>query len=141
MSNSVTDYVLHNKIADAKCVVLEDIEGIAKWCEGEIGVSHEVGGEGQTYIQVDVKHLPPGPLNRAYVGDWIITNEIGYKILSDEEYRSIFRVVTMNREKFAKTLRLVRLAMIEQDAHTLHHGEKDMALVAEDIAIRIMELD
>lgn len=70
-------------------VTADNIETVAKWCEGEI---RNREGAKIRYIHVDV----PKPLNErqtmAYIGDWVMTMGpgSGYKVYTNVAFQSSF---------------------------------------------------
>jgi hypothetical protein len=126
-----------NKLADAKQFSsLADLVEISKWCKGLIEEF-----DGTTYIQVDVdSHGVHAAEMRAFYTDWVLFNGKSYRVTKDEEYRQIYAEAGKHREEFKAVLKLVKLAMLEQDSASYHQNRADMALVAEDTAIKILDL-
>lgn len=81
-------------VVDAVQVTAENFEAIADWCQGEIldnsGDSPAKPNPGAHYIRVRV-HQPKVPRQtKAYIGDWILYTERGYKIYTPKAFESSF---------------------------------------------------
>lgn len=76
---------------DAVRVTSANFEAIADWCQGEI-LQGDVPGEGggKYYIKVRV-HNPKHPRQtRAFLGDWLLYTERGYKVYTNKAFRASF---------------------------------------------------
>lgn len=73
---------------DAVRVDASNFDEIASWCQGE--VMTEDGDATKRYIKVRV-HNPKNPRQtRAFVGDWILYTERGYKVYTNKAFRNAF---------------------------------------------------
>lgn len=81
-------YVRKPLYVDVVQVTEENFEDVAKWCMGDIVE------EGATkHIRVRV-HAPKSPRQtKAYVGDWILYTDRGYKIYLDKAFKDNFDAV------------------------------------------------
>lgn len=85
---------------DAVQVTEENLNAVAAWCDGEIRYSTKTlaAGEGVTekvkipYVKVDVHH----PLNerqtKAYVGDWVLKSDSGFKVYTERAFEKSFEL-------------------------------------------------
>lgn len=87
-------YLRKPLVVDAVQVTTENFEAISKWCQGEI-VNND-GSEvtrvnpGGQYVRIRV-HNPKTPRQtRAYVGDWILYTDRGYKIYNQKAFEASF---------------------------------------------------
>ena len=88
MSIQTTKYVRKPLFVDVIQVTEENFAEVAKWCQGEI--HNEESGP---YIFVRV-HSPRNPRqNKAYVGDWILYTERGYKVYTTKAFFASFELV------------------------------------------------
>src|SRR5678815_2038416 len=94
-------YVRKPLYVDAVQVTEDNFEEIAEWCFGEISNIDETPVDpnatevdpSKQYIHVRV-HNPKNPRQtRAYVGDWILYTERGYKVYSTKAFQSNFTKV------------------------------------------------
>lgn len=80
---------------DAVRVTPSNFDEIKNWCQGE--VAHEFPGEsgfsgpnGKKYIRVRV-HNPKNPRQtKAFIGDWILYTERGYKVYTNKAFHASF---------------------------------------------------
>lgn len=88
MAVTTEKYVRRPLYVDAVRVTHENFEDLAVWCQGDIGV---VEAHPDTkFIRIRV-HNPQSPRQtRAFVGDWILYTERGYKIYTDKAFRENF---------------------------------------------------
>jgi hypothetical protein len=78
---------------DAVQVTEENINAVAKWCQGEVrtgGVFSEEEDDNIRYIKVRVHR----PLNerqtKAFVGDWVLYAGTGYKVYTPKAFANSF---------------------------------------------------
>lgn len=92
MSLATKKYLRNPLEVDAVRVGTDNFEAIAKWCEGEILTE---GGDalkapGKSFIKIWVHN----PLNqrqmKAFVGDWILKSEMGFKIYTNRAFQAAF---------------------------------------------------
>jgi hypothetical protein len=89
-------YIRKPLYVDAVQVTAENMEEIAAWCQGPVRtVGSEDWGlgeyaEGTKYVHVRV-HNPRSPRQtKAFVGDWLLYTERGYKVYKTEAFRASF---------------------------------------------------
>ena len=88
---TTTRYIRKPLYVDAVRVTQSNLEEIAAWCQGEIR-QDEVPGKGTTkkYVRVRV-HNPKVPRQtKAFVGDWILYTERGYKVYTHPAFLASF---------------------------------------------------
>lgn len=94
-------YVRKPLYVDAVQVTEKNFETIARWCFGSIGNIDETPVTKATdvdppkqYIHVRV-HNPKNPRQtKAFVGDWILYTERGYKVYTTKAFQANFLKVT-----------------------------------------------
>jgi hypothetical protein len=78
---------------DAVRITAATFEEIATWCQGEIMLpgTDEAGSKGdKKHIKVRV-HNPKNPRQtKAFVGDWLLYTEKGYKVYTNKAFRASF---------------------------------------------------
>jgi hypothetical protein len=87
-------YVRKPLVVDAVQVTAENFEAIADWCQGEIvnndGTEVTKVNPGGQHVRVRV-HNPKTPRQtKAYVGDWILYTDRGYKIYTIRAFEASF---------------------------------------------------
>ena len=100
-SYSVTKkYVRKPLYVDAVQVTEENFEEIARWCFGEIGNIDESPVDRsldvvptKQYIHVKVHHPRTPRQTKAFVGDWILYTERGYKVYTTMAFEANFDLV------------------------------------------------
>lgn len=86
-----TKYIRKPLIVDVIQVTDENFEAVADWCQGEIKPQGD--GDHGRYIFVRV-HSPRNPRQtKAYVGDWILYTERGYKVYTTKAFEASFERV------------------------------------------------
>jgi hypothetical protein len=139
---SVTSrWVRKNSNVEAVRLNRAEIHKIAFWCGGAIRATDAGGREGALYILLPFKSNYNKP-NRAFMGDWILKDDDGFKVYSHESFSGVFLKMSKDTEKFAEILKLVKHAMSEQDVAAYYAGEGkvDVAMVAKQVAQQIYEL-
>lgn len=72
---------------DAVKVSSSNFNDIAEWCQGEILFDKEAG---ESYIKVRV-HMPQNPKQtKAFVGDWVLYTDRGYKVYTNKAFWGSF---------------------------------------------------
>lgn len=94
MKIATKKYLRKALVVDAVQVTAENFEAIATWCQSEIvnndGTPVSRINPGGQYIRVRV-HSPKTPRqSKAYVGDWILYTEKGYKIYTQKAFEASF---------------------------------------------------
>lgn len=99
-------YVRKPLYVDAVQVTERNFYDIARWCQAEVrnidesprdpsGVNDDPANE---YIRVRV-HNPKNPRQtKAFIGDWILYTEMGYKVYMDKPFRANFDRVEQPQE-------------------------------------------
>jgi hypothetical protein len=141
---SVTSrWVRKNSNVEAVRLNRAEIHKIAFWCGGTIMATDSGGreGAGTLFIQLPFKSNYNKP-NRAFMGDWILKDDDGFKIYSHEAFQNVFLKAEKDAKKYSAILKLVKHAMSEQgvDDYFAGEGKVDVALVAKQVAQQIYEL-
>lgn len=87
-------YLRKPLVVDAVQVTVENFEAIREWCHGEIvnndGSDVTVVNPGGQHVRVRV-HNPKTPRQtKAFVGDWILYTDRGYKIYTQKAFAASF---------------------------------------------------
>jgi hypothetical protein len=86
-------YVRKPVIVDAVQVTEENFKQLAKWCQGEIQSDGTM-----KFIRVRV-HTPKNPRqSQAFVGDWILYTDKGYKVYSNRAFTDSFDEYDMKQD-------------------------------------------
>ena len=91
MSLTTTQYIRKPLYVAAVRVTEANFDEVVAWCQGEVEqdvVPYE--GPGKPYIRVRV-HNPKNPRQtKAFVGDWLLYTERGYKVYTNKAFHSSF---------------------------------------------------
>lgn len=95
MAIATEKYIRKPLYVDAVRITHKNFEEMAAWCQGEIQ-QDEVPGEGSSKLYIKVRvHNPKNPRQtKAFVGDWILYTDRGYKIYTNKAFHASFDVVT-----------------------------------------------
>lgn len=74
---------------EAVQVTEENFREVAEWCEGEIR-SQERKGEEVEFIKVKVYLAAFDRQTKAYVGDWVLKTETGFKVYTQSAFDKTF---------------------------------------------------
>ena len=86
---------------DAVRVTAQNFDEIAAWCQGEVETEEVPPGSGtyKKFIKVRV-HLPKNPRQtKAFIGDWVLYTERGYKVYTNGPFRKSFDEVVETAEE------------------------------------------
>jgi len=91
MSVITTRYVKKPLHVDAVQITEKNFEEVAAWCQGKIQTDEsDRSTNGKRYIKVRV-HNPFNPRQtQAFVGDWLLYTEMGYKIYTPKAFLASF---------------------------------------------------
>lgn len=90
MAIETQKYVRRPLYVDAVKVTKENFDDLLAWCQGDLGT---VEGHPDThFIRIRV-HNPQSPRQtRAFIGDWILYTERGYKIYTEKAFTENFNL-------------------------------------------------
>jgi hypothetical protein len=90
-------YIRKPLYVDAVRVTSANFDELATWCQGE--VLRDEDGSGKKYIKVRV-HNPINPRQmKAFVGDWLLYTERGYKVYTNKAFHLAFDKVTVGESQ------------------------------------------
>lgn len=96
MSVTTTQYIRKPLYVDAVRLTGANFDEIAAWCQGEVQKDEPPDGNGKKFIRVRV-HNPKSPRQtKAFVGDWLLYTERGYKVYTNKAFSASFDEVTSN---------------------------------------------
>lgn len=84
-----TKYVRKPLYVDAVQITEENFDEAVRFCFGESAVDED----DQKYIQVRVHQPKNQRQTRAYVGDWLLYTQRGYKVYTDKAFHTNFDLV------------------------------------------------
>ena len=101
MGVTTTQHIRKPLYVDAVRITGANFDEIATWCQGEV-LQDEVPGKGtgKRHIKVRV-HNPKNPRQtKAFVGDWLLYTERGYKVYTNKAFHASFdEVVALEVEE------------------------------------------
>lgn len=98
MSVATQKYVRKPLYVDAVQVTLENFNEVARWCQGEVKDYHDKTLTGEQaenqqierYIHVRVHNPKNVRQTKAFIGDWILYTERGYKVYTQKAFKNSF---------------------------------------------------
>lgn len=84
---------------DAVRVTSQNFEVVAAWCDGEIQKETEGPRTGKSYIRVRVQYPKSPRQSKAFVGDWVLYTETGYKVYTNPSFRKSFDAAPIKEER------------------------------------------
>ena len=100
MSVTTTQYIRKPLYVAAVRVTGANFDEIVSWCQGEAQQDDVPGqGTGKKYIRVRV-HNPKNPRQtKAFVGDWLLYTERGYKVYTNKAFHESFDEATSEADE------------------------------------------
>lgn len=111
----------------------ENIRAVASWCEGSVGQTQSKTYP-KAYIDLCTVQYNKVRQTKAYVGDWILKTDEGFKHYRDESFRTAY---SKKVSKYEEVLVLVEGAM---DGKTAIKDVFGVYLTAEEVAREITRL-
>jgi len=91
MSVETTQFVRKPIYVDAVRVTKDNFDEIVAWCQGEKRETQPSGkGPGKPYIRIRAHNPINSRQTKAFVGDWILYTERGYKIYTNKAFKLAF---------------------------------------------------
>lgn len=101
MSITTAQYIRKPLHVAAVRITGSNFEEIAAWCQGEIqteGADYTPGkGVGTQFIRVRVHHPKNPRQTKAFVGDWLLYTERGYKVYTNRAFHEAFDPIESGR--------------------------------------------
>ncbi len=90
-------------------MTVENLADISEWCQGEVRNYNDSPLEGdaaknvalERYIHVRVHNPKNTRQTKAFVGDWILYTERGYKVYTQKAFKNSFDPVTEEKPEAA----------------------------------------
>ncbi len=125
-------YIRKPLYVDAVRVTNANFDEIATWCQGEV-----LDENGKRYIKVRV-HNPKVPRQtKAFVGDWLLYTERGYKVYTNKAFHASFDLVEGVEPKVETELptRLGNVSYTSEEKDQLAVQQLDEPLTEEEEAV------
>lgn len=87
MTIKTTRFVRKPFYIEAVQVTKDNIDGVRAWCGGAICASEDGKTE---YIKVDVYRPVNERQSRAFIGDWVLKADSGFKVFTDRAFKNTF---------------------------------------------------
>jgi hypothetical protein len=134
------------KSFDVRAVRITDdnIRVVALWSGGIVrrlpnNPGEALRGVNKRCIQLEVNHYNKLREVKAYVGDWILMTDEGFRHYRDKSFRLAFQPKDP-RKRYEEVRALVSRAMIEQDAATYLGRSSETKGLTDEIALQIIQL-
>jgi len=97
MSITTTRYIRKPLHVDAVRITGRNIDEVAAWCQGEVLWEETPGGNGtgKKYIRVRVHQPKNVRQTKAFVGDWLLYTDKGYKVYTHKAFQLSFDQVPL----------------------------------------------
>lgn len=88
-------YIKKPLYVDAVKITGANFDTVADWCEGEVQQDEVPGkGTGKKYIRIRVHNPKNSRQTKAFVGDWLLHTERGYKVYTNKAFYASFDEVS-----------------------------------------------
>lgn len=89
-----TEYVRKPFVVEGVQVDATNIDEVAEWCKGEVtlDIPAEEGKPEARYVKVKVHRAMNERQTRAYIGDWVLFSESGFKVYTTKAFDSSFQL-------------------------------------------------
>lgn len=95
MGITTEKYIRKPLYVDAVRVTRENFDEIADWCQGTVEVEESRGETAdRSYVRVRVHHPKDAKQTKAFVGDWLLYTEKGYKVYTNPAFLRSFDLVS-----------------------------------------------
>jgi hypothetical protein len=118
-----TRFIKRPLYVDAVKITGANFDKVAEWCQGEIQQDEVPGkGTGRKFIRVRV-HNPKNPRQtKAFVGDWLLYTERGYKVYTNKAFHASFEEATVGSTLVIGTEEIVPGVTVTQAVKMLQEG-------------------
>lgn len=103
MTLEVKKFVQNPLYANAVLVTEENMAELSQWCEGAILSSHE----GIPFIKVTVIRSKHERQSQAFVGDWVLRTQFGYKVYTPKAFERSFTEIEESDPKAVELLEAI----------------------------------
>lgn len=122
----------------------DNIREVALWSGGVVrrhvnNPGEALRGVNKRYIQLEVNHYNKLREEKAYIGDWILKTDEGFRHYRDKSFRLAFQPKDP-KKRFDEVRALVHDAMCKQDVATYYGESNKTAGIADEIALQIIQL-
>ena len=109
-------------------VTEENIKAVAEWCRGKVLHAQRTAGTIEPYIKVQTHRPANKKQTMAFIGDWILRAETGFKIYTDAAMQNSFEERRQTRNVFE-----------DNQPEPTHEAVKD--LLEEDVDAFLADLE
>lgn len=102
-----THFVRKPFYVDGIRVTKENMEEVAAWCKGLLKETQPKVKDKRPspFIEVDVHRPANERQRRAFIGDWVLEAENGFKVYTDAALRATFEVAVLNSDDAVAALK------------------------------------
>lgn len=92
-------YIRKPLYVDAVQITAENFDEVAAWCQGTVETEDQGPHRGEKFIRVRVQHPKSPRQTQAFVDDWILYTDRGYKVYTNKAFTLSFdKVVSGSKE-------------------------------------------
>lgn len=135
---SIGDFVRKTFKVRAVQVTVDNIDEVAKWCEGEVRET----SNGTRFIKIIPKKQQrhQNQLDTAFPGFWVLQTKDMFRIYKDNSFPNSFEPIKSQEEKRDEVLQLVISAMMKQDTATYFGNSSEASGYADVVTDKLMEI-
>lgn len=89
MALEIANYQRKVFVVEGTKVTEDNLEEVASWCEGEVLKDRR----DQSFVKVPIVGSHRSRLSRAFVGDWVLRSEVGFKVYTQNSFDKCFEAV------------------------------------------------
>lgn len=145
MSVKLEKFVRKQFPVEAVQVTAENMEEIAKWCKGTIestdsSIAEQLNKPVQTWIRIDTLKPIDDRQTQAFVGDWVVVFNRGYKIYKNNAMNNSFDKVAEEKVKDVPKptdprTSTVHKSVFESIGHTPAPEDQQAIGISEDLQV------
>ena len=92
MGITTKQYIKKPLLVEAVCLTRQNFTEVVKWCKGRVQTenANHPQSPGKKYIKIDAHNPINTRQTKAYVGDWLLKTERGFKVYSHKNFMESF---------------------------------------------------
>lgn len=99
MSVTTTKFIRKPLYVEAVRVTAANFDEIVAWCQGEVQQNQTPGkGAGKKHIKIQAHNPINSRQTKAFIGDWVLYTERGYKVYTNNAFHAAFDEVQSETE-------------------------------------------
>lgn len=116
-------------------VTPENMHEVAEWADGEIKNLGEHDGRWGPFIEIEVINPVRPRQSQAFVGDWVLQTETGFKIYTRSAFAKNFDSAEDCRREMERIIRMEAKQLIDRVAAASKKDDKDSITVTYGVVV------